>query len=146
MVEKSVIKMKKAKAPSSSGTVTERLTVSSDVCSKMIADLKIFIIRDNAMPCNWNVSIIISLFKGKGEALYRLNYRDLNLTERILKVIKQIAEGFIRNVVKIDDMQFGFMPGRGTTDAIFIVRQVEEAYITKNRIYYLLLLIRKEPL
>ena len=29
-------------------------------------------------------------------------------------------------------MQFGFIPGCGTTDAIFIVRQIQEAYITKN--------------
>ena len=51
-----------------------------------------------AMPCKWNVNIIISLFKGKGEALDRLNYRDLNLTERILKLIEKIIEGFIHNI------------------------------------------------
>jgi len=28
--------------------------------------------------------------------------------------------------VKIDTMQFGFMPGKGTTDAIFKVRQMQE--------------------
>ena len=29
-------------------------------------------------------------------------------------------------------MQFGFMSGHGTTDAIFVLRQVQEAYIRKN--------------
>ena len=33
-------------------------------------------------------------------------------------------------------MQFGFMPGCGATDAIFIVRQIREAYIRKNRNLY----------
>ena len=30
-------------------------------------------------------------------------------------------------------MQFGFMPGYGTTDVIFAVRQVQETYIRKNQ-------------
>ena len=33
----------------------------------------------------------------------------------------------------IDSMQFGFLNGRGTTDAIFIVRQLQEKYLAKNR-------------
>ena len=33
-------------------------------------------------------------------------------------------------------MQFGFMPGCGTTDAISIVTQIQEAYIRKNRNLY----------
>ena len=33
-------------------------------------------------------------------------------------------------------MQFGFMPGRGTTDAIFIVRQLQEKFLEKNRNLY----------
>ena len=53
------------------------------------------------MSCKYNVNVIISLFKGKGEALDRLNYRDFNLRERILKVIQQIIEGFMDNTIKI---------------------------------------------
>ena len=34
-------------------------------------------------------------------------------------------------------MQFGFMPGKGTTDAIFIMRQVQEKHQTKKKkLYY----------
>ena len=30
-------------------------------------------------------------------------------------------------------MQFGFMAGRSTTDAFFIVRQLQEKYLAKNK-------------
>ena len=37
-----------------------------------------------------------------------------------------MIEGRVRKIVRIDCMQFGFMAGRSTTDAIFIVRQLQE--------------------
>ena len=30
-------------------------------------------------------------------------------------------------------MQFGFSPGKGTTDAIFIVRQIQEKFLGKQK-------------
>ena len=39
-----------------------------------------------------------------------------------MKVIERVREYRIRQCIKVGDMQFGFMPGKGTTDAIFIVR------------------------
>ena len=47
----------------------------------------------------------------------------------IADLTNSIIEDLIRDIIKIDDMQFGFMLGCGTTDAIFIVRQIQEAYI-----------------
>ena len=89
------------------------------------------------MPNECNDSIIISLYKGKGEAFDRGNYRGLKLTKHISKVIQRIIEDLIRNIAKVDDMPFGFMPGPGTTDAIFIVRKIQEkAYIKKNQNVY----------
>ena len=56
--------------------------------------------------------------------------------DQVLKVTERIVEGVIRKQVNIDDMQFGFMPGRGTTDAIFIVRQMHEKHLARRKELY----------
>ena len=66
--------------------------------------------------------------KGKGDALNRGNYRGLKLIEQVMKVLECVVEGLIRQRVEIDKMQCGFMSGRGTTDAIFIERQLQEKH------------------
>ena len=38
--------------------------------------------------------------------------------------------------MSIDNMQFGFMPGKGTTDVIFIMRQVHEKHQAKKKKMY----------
>ena len=38
--------------------------------------------------------------------------------------------------MNIDDMQFGFVPGRCTTDATFIVRQLQEKYIAGDKLHH----------
>ena len=124
MVVKSICKVKNGKASGPSGVVTEMLKASSNICSELIAYLTKSIVRENAMPSEWDDSFIFSVFKGKGKATDRGNYRDLKLTDHRLNVVERIIEVIIRDVVNVDNMQFGFMPGRGTTDAIFILRQI----------------------
>ncbi|GAB1597266.1 hypothetical protein Ahia01_000003000 [Argonauta hians] len=51
--------------------------------------------------------------------------------------MKRVLARLIRDRLKMDDMQFGFMPGRSTTDAIFLVRQLQEKYLEKNKPFYL---------
>ena len=47
-----------------------------------------------------------------------------------------MLDSVIREMVEIDTMQFGFVPGHGTTDAIFIIRQLQEKYIAANKPLY----------
>ena len=37
----------------------------------------------------------------------------------------------------IDESQFGFFPGRGTTDAIFVVHQLQEKYLALGKQIYM---------
>ena len=53
--------------------------------------------------------------------------------DHALKVFERVLEKRIRSSIKIDDQQFGFLPVRGTTDAIFIVRQIQEKCLGKKK-------------
>ena len=91
----------------------------------------------NYFPLKWAVLIVYYFIFGKGDALDRGNYRGLKLTEQAMKTLERIVDGLIRQVVSIDDSQFGFVPGRGTTDAIFVVRQLQEKYLAVNKRLYM---------
>ena len=61
------------------------------------------------------------------------SYRAIKLLGHAMKVIERVFERRIREKVKINAMQFGFMPGKGTTDAIFTVRQMQVKYGCKGK-------------
>jgi len=48
----------------------------------------------------------------------------IKLLEHAMKVVERISEHRIWQQIDTDDMQFGFMKGKGTIDAIFTVRQM----------------------
>ena len=64
------------------------------------------------------------------------SYRGIKLLEYGTKVVERIFEHRIRQQIYVDDMQFGFMKGKGTTDAIFTVRQMQETFRVKGKKLY----------
>ena len=101
----------------------------------MIADFMNAAIHEGKVPADWSNSIVVSLFKGKGDALDHKDYCELKLTDHILKVIERVVEN-IHETINIDEMLLGFCPGQNTTDAIFILRQLQEKYLVKHRKLY----------
>ena len=118
--------MKVGKAADPSGIIAEMLKAAGDLCYPMLVDLANAMIYNHEIPSDWENSFIINLYKGKGDALDRGNYRGLKLLEQTMKLVERIVETLICDSISINDMQFGFMSGRGTTDAIFILRQLQE--------------------
>ena len=61
------------------------------------------------------------------------SYRGVNLLEQehAAKIVEMVLERQILALINLNRTQFGFMPGRGTMDAIFIVRRMPEEYYKK---------------
>jgi len=64
------------------------------------------------------------------------SYTGIKLLEHAMKVVEKIFEYRIQQQIDIDDMQFRFVKGKGTTDTIFIVRQMQEKFRVKGKKLY----------
>ena len=100
-----------------------------------MTDLINNIVKEGCIPDDWRKSIVVPVYKGKGDPLVCGSYRAIKLLEQPMKVLERVLEKRIICQVSIDNMQFGFMPGKGTTDAI--MRQVQEKHqAKKKKLYY----------
>ena len=61
------------------------------------------------------------------------NYRGIKLLEHGLKVLETVLDKRPRQIITIYRMQFVFSLGKGTADAIFMMRQVQEKMLERAR-------------
>ena len=117
--------------------VSEMVTAAGGFGSRWMTDLINNIVKEGCIPDDWRKSILVPVYKGKGDPLVGGSYRAIKLLEQPMKVLERVLEKRIRCQVSIDNMQFGFMHGKGTTEAIFIMRQVQDKHqAKKNKLYY----------
>ena len=109
----------------SSGIVADmpRLLARRELLSRQLA-----VFSSGVIPSDWEESIILNLFKGKGEdSITATTAASSSLTRHeapgARPGLQDPEDG------QHDEMQYGFVPGRGTTDAIFVARQLQEKYI-----------------
>ncbi|XP_023236506.1 uncharacterized protein LOC111635696 [Centruroides sculpturatus] len=77
---------------------------------------------------NWRKSILVPIFKGKGDVQYSRNYRGIKILSHTMKIWEKIVERRIRKESEIGERQFCFLPGRSTTDTIFALKQLVERH------------------
>ena len=73
-----------------------------------------------------------SNLQGKGGIRNCSCYRAVKLLKHDMKMV----ESFHR-IVSVDEMQFGFMPEKGTIDAVFILIRMQEEYHAKGKRLYM---------
>ena len=64
------------------------------------------------IPEEWRKSVLISIYKNKGDQHCCGNYRGIKLMSHTMKVVERITEARLRDVVEISKQQYGFMPGK----------------------------------
>jgi len=132
-VRAAIAKMKCGKAAGPSGVGAEMLKAAGDAGIIWVTDLCNETVKEGRIPADWRKSWLVTVYKGKGDALECGSYRGIKLLDQVLKVLERVIEDRLRRRVKIDGMQFGFSAGKGTTDAIFIIRQVQEKFMEKKK-------------
>ncbi|KAK3536884.1 hypothetical protein QTP86_027008, partial [Hemibagrus guttatus] len=73
------------------------------------------VLESEKMPEEWHRSVLVPIFKNK-------------LMSHTMKLWERVVEARLRKVVEICQQQYGFMPRKSTTDAIFALRILMEKY------------------
>ncbi|XP_047495893.1 uncharacterized protein LOC125043700 [Penaeus chinensis] len=91
------------------------------------------------------IQMVTSLLqRRKGDPVDCGNFRGIKLLEHVMKILEKVIEGRIRGLVSVNDIQFGFGPGRGTMDAAFIIIQQQDKHLEVNRdLYYTFMNLEK---
>ena len=136
-VVKGMGEMKVGKAAGPSEVSVEMIAASGEIGIGVMVELCQGVLDGRGMPDEWGLSAVVPIFKGKGDAMRCGAYRGVKLLEHAMKIVQKVLERRLRSMVKVDEMQFGFMPGKGTIDAVFILRRLQEEYLDKEKKLYL---------
>nr|GEY86992.1 hypothetical protein [Tanacetum cinerariifolium]GEY87219.1 hypothetical protein [Tanacetum cinerariifolium] len=85
------------------------------------------------MPNEWRLSEVILIYKNKGDAQECINYRGVKLLSHTMKRWERVIERRLRRETRVSENQFGFMPGRSTTEEIHLLRSLMEKYRERKR-------------
>ena len=88
------------------------------------------------MPDEWQTSVIVLIFKGKSDVISCGSYRGVKLPENDMKIAERVLQRQMQTLGYLNEMQFQFMPGKGSINAIFIARIMKEEYQKKGKKLY----------
>ncbi|KAK3528544.1 hypothetical protein QTP70_002788 [Hemibagrus guttatus] len=127
-VRKALNRMKSGKAVGPDDIPVEVWKCLGEAAVEFLASLFNRVLESERMPEEWRRSVLVPIFKNKGDVQSCSNYRGIKLMSHTMKVWERVVEARLRKVVEICEQQYGFMPRKSTTDAIFALRILMEKY------------------
>ncbi|KAK3515449.1 hypothetical protein QTP70_021407 [Hemibagrus guttatus] len=127
-VRKALKRMKSGKAVGPDDIPVEVWKCLGEAAVEFLIGLFNRVLESERMPEEWRRSVLVPIFKNKGDVQSCSNYRGIKLMSHTVKLWERVVEARLRKVVEICEQQYGFMPRKSTTDAIFALRILMEKY------------------
>jgi len=89
-------KRKRHKAPGLSGLVAEEIQATGDIGTQWISDLCNGVAKQGCIPQDWKSSVVLPIYKAKGDPMECGSYKGIKLLEHSMKVVGRISEHRIR--------------------------------------------------
>ncbi|KAK3554716.1 hypothetical protein QTP70_032634 [Hemibagrus guttatus] len=127
-VRKALKRMKSGKAVGPDDIPVEVWKCLGEAAVEFLTSLFNRVLESERMPEEWRRSVLVPIFKNKGDVQSCSNYRGIKLMSHTMKLWERVVEARLRKVVEIFEQQYGFMPRKSTTDAIFALMILMEKY------------------
>lgn len=102
------------------------------------------ILDDGEMPDAWRKSTLVPFYKNKGDVRDCGNFRGIKLTSHTLKIWERVLSERLQSLVNFTENQFGFIAGKGTTEAIHAIRLlIEKARENKQTLWMIFIDLEK---
>ena len=132
IVEQALKSMKVGKAPGPSGITSDLIKAAGVTGVKGLFQVCESVEQESEVPEQQAKSYTMPVYNGKGDFLIVDKHRGKRLLEQHIKVYEKTLEKRLRDIVKIDEKQFGFQSIKSTLDAIFVLRQLKEKIWSKE--------------
>ncbi|KAK3532699.1 hypothetical protein QTP86_028068 [Hemibagrus guttatus] len=127
-VRKALKRMKSGKAVGPDDIPLEVWKYLGEAAVEFLTSLFNRVLESERMPEEWRRSVLVPIFKNKGDVQSCSNYRGIKLMSHTMKLWERVVEARLRKVVEICEQQYGFMARKSTIDAILALRILMEKY------------------
>ena len=84
--------MKPEKVAGSSELRAEMVSASGEVRVRVMVELCQRVLDGKEMPDEWQTSVLVPIFKGKGDVRSCNTYKEVKLLEHAMKIIERVLE------------------------------------------------------
>ena len=133
-VEEALRAMRPGKAVGEDGIAVEMLGVLGEWGAEVVTEIANSIYNTGQIPDQMARSIFITIPKKPG-AIDCDKFRTISVMSQLSKVVLRIILNRVRNKIEyeIAEEQYGFMKGKGTCNAIFVIRMLGERTIEMQK-------------
>ena len=134
-IQRAVRKTNSHKAPGIDGLPAEVYKYGGDQLLEKLTSLFTLCWSKGEVPGDLRDAVIVSLYKNKGEKSDCSNYRGVTLLSTAGKILARVLlDRLIPAIAEevLPESQCRFRANRGTTDMIFILRQIQEKCREQN--------------